>query len=119
MKLSKKEYNLQAVRKYRREHPEFCLWNSAKQRAKKYGILFDLKKEDIIIPEKCPVFDVKLEFQIGKGSGPSNWSPTIDRIDNEQGYTKNNIQIISWKANVMKHGASKEELQRFAKWVLQ
>lgn len=44
--------------------------------------------------------------------------PSIDRIDSTKGYTKDNIQVISSKANTMKSNASVEELRMFAYWVL-
>ena len=43
---------------------------------------------------------------------------SIDAIDPTKGYNPDNIQIISMKANAMKNSASKEELAKFAEWVL-
>lgn len=68
-----------------------------------------------IAPTKCPVFDV--EF-VERGSGFSNWSPSIDKIDPKLGYVRGNIQVISMLANCMKRNASREQLEQFARWVL-
>lgn len=88
----------------------------AKSRAKKKNIEFDICKKDIEWVTVCPVFGVPLEY--GTGFGPKPFSPSLDRIDSSKGYIKGNVQILSNKANIMKHNASKEELISFAKWIL-
>lgn len=60
---------------------------------------------------------VPLVVHRGK-SGAFADSPSLDRIDNDIGYVKDNIWVISQRANQMKGDASKEELICFAKWVL-
>lgn len=97
--------------------PEWKMHQRAKQRSKKYNKDFDLEFGDITIPENCPVLGVPIECHKGSSGGKPN-SPALDRIDNSKGYTKDNIQIISHRANVMKADASKEELIAFAQWVL-
>ena len=87
----------------------------AQKRALKYGHDFDLEDSDIIIPEKCPILEVP--FVLGS-KGNYEYTPTIDRIDNNKGYTKDNIQVISKKANSMKNSASLEELKIFCKNIL-
>lgn len=91
--------------------------NSIKKRAEQKDIPFDLNLEDIVFPEKCPVFGFNLsrneDYQ-----GPAKNSPSVDRIDPSKGYVKDNIQIISHLANAMKQNATPEELVLFAKWVL-
>jgi hypothetical protein len=90
------------------------IFSRTRSRALLKGYEFNLQKEDIIIPEYCPILGIKIE--IGNKKNYSN-SPSIDRIDNSKGYTKDNIQIISMKANTMKNSATNEELHRFAQWI--
>lgn len=52
-------------------------------------------------------FGITLQFN---SVGFRDNSPSIDRIDSTKGYTRDNIQIISWKANSIKRNASLEEL---------
>jgi len=84
------------------------LFKSAKWRAKLKNLEFTLTIEDICIPKRCPVFNIPLIH----GGGPN--APTIDRIDNTKGYTKQNIIIVSAKANNFKSYATIEEIKQLA-----
>ena len=87
------------------------LLNASKQRASKYNrehtITLDDIKNKYPVDGKCPVFGIELQFN---STGFRDNSPSIDRIDSLKGYTVDNIQIISWKANSIKRNASLEEL---------
>lgn len=96
--------------------PEWKMHSRAKQRCKKSGLEFDIEVSDIVIPDKCPVLDIEINMNSGRPGAYKN-SPSLDRIDNNRGYTKDNIQVISQLANAMKGAASKEELLKFADWV--
>lgn len=82
----------------------------AEQRAKKNGLVFDLTVDDIVIPEFCPILGVPLE--IGEGKGPKPFSPSLDKIDPSKGYVKDNIIIISMRANQIKSNASLLEIEK-------
>lgn len=102
---------------HRRKHTnrEVYLWSSAKKRAKVNGWDFDIEVSDICIPDVCPVLGMDLVKGEGRATGSS---PSLDRIDSSKGYIKGNVQVISKKANTMKHDATREELVKFAEWVL-
>lgn len=89
---------------------------SARNRAKAQGVPFELTLDDLKIPTYCPVFNIPLNY--GKGMGPQKDSPSLDRIDPSKGYIRGNVQIISNKANVMKQDATKEDLLKFANWII-
>lgn len=81
---------------------------SARHRAKKASLPFNLSLGDLKIPKRCPMLGHI--FELGNdSSGP--WSPTIDRIIPDKGYVKGNIQIISLKANCIKGFASLKNLE--------
>lgn len=86
---------------------EYYVLARCKNRAKKKGIEFSLKLEDIIIPDFCPVLNIPLQ-KSDTGLASYN-SPSVDRIDSTKGYTKDNIQIISWRANKLKADSTLEE----------
>jgi hypothetical protein len=96
--------------KKRKEDPAYCLWAGAKSRANKNNIEFDILREDIIIPEICPILGIKLQFDNTQGF--SDTSPSIDKIDPNKGYVKDNIQIISWRANKLKSNGTLEEFKK-------
>lgn len=99
--------------------PEKMIWTSAKYRAKVQNVPFNITVEDIVIPEYCPLLNTKLERKpYGKGGSFQPNSPSLDKIIPELGYVKDNIMVISMKANAMKYNASKEELVIFAENIL-
>lgn len=89
-----------------RANPEKYLVNNAKARAKKRGLEFNLKPEDIIIPKKCPVLGIEIKL-----FDSSDHSPSIDRMDSTKGYTKDNCCVISKRANTLKSSATIEEVE--------
>lgn len=97
--------------------PEKKMLQRAKGRAKLQGRDFNLTVEDISIPDKCPILGIPLKVNNGK-PGAYNDSPSLDRIDNNLGYVKGNVWVISQLANAMKHSATPQDLRAFATWVL-
>lgn len=95
--------------KWRRSHPEMRYVASARNRARKLGLDFNLTTEDIVIPDVCPVLQIPLHFT--EGSITIN-TPSIDRVDNSKGYVKGNIRMISTKANFMKSDMTIQQCER-------
>lgn len=95
----------------RDQDPRRFLLQSAKHRAKSTGVPFDLDLDDIAIPMFCPVLGIQL--QIAEGY-QRNASPSLDRIRPELGYVKENVVVVSWKANRIKVDATPEELRKVA-----
>lgn len=99
---------------YYRKNPVIYLLNTCRARCKKNGVFFDLNKEDIVIPDKCPVLGIPLEF--GTHGFHEN-SASIDRLDPEKGYIKGNVTVISFRANRIKCDATLEELKKLVTWL--
>lgn len=78
---------------------------------------FQLNFDEMEFPEYCKYTGIKLNYDVGKGK-IMDCSPSFDRIDVTKGYTMDNVQIISNKANTMKSSATSDELISFAKSVL-
>jgi hypothetical protein len=115
MLLKKTKHN-EYCQKYREKNREKVLYGQARYRAKRKGIEFNLEVSDIVIPKLCPVLKIPLVRNSSQG-GPRASSPSLDRINNALGYIKGNVQIISHKANTMKHCANNTELILFANWI--
>lgn len=85
------------------------LYKNIKSRCKRIGREFSIELEDIIIPEKCPVFGFDLKREDRK-----TWmcAPSVDRIDSSKGYIKGNVTVVSRRANILKKDATLEELEQ-------
>jgi len=99
------------------------LYNSAKQRIsrkKNNEVVFDIKPKDIVIPKYCPIFGIKLNLEWG-GKPQTNTSRaraiSLDRIDTSKGYTKDNIMVLSYRANIVKGQGTAEEHLAIAKFM--
>lgn len=115
-KLSEEEKQAQNEkrREIRKVSPESSLWSQAKKRAKNKGIEFSIDVDDIIVTKLCPILWIPL--QVGEGKLTVN-SPSLDRVDNNRGYVKGNIMVVSHLANTMKSSATEEQLLRFADYI--
>ncbi len=100
---------------WRTTNPKSYILQSAKGRAKKRGMEFSITAEDFEIPESCPVLDIKIKIQAGKGTHPN--SPSLDRIDSSKGYIKGNVQVLSWRANNLKSDGTADELIKLGEFM--
>lgn len=95
-------------RKWTAENRERRLLASAKGRAKKAGLPFDLTLADIVIPATCPVLGIPLDRR------DIHHAPSLDRVRPELGYVTGNIRVISFRANSIRQDATAEELAAVA-----
>lgn len=97
-------------RKYRLRAQVQYLLTGSRARAKKRGLPHTLTKNDIVIPEVCPVLGIKIRK--GDNLTKTGHSPSLDRMDNSKGYTPENVRVISLRANRLKSDATIEEMRR-------
>lgn len=88
-----------------------------RSKAKQEGREFNLTPEDISIPEYCPVLGQKLILGSGKTGRTAPYIPSIDRFDNTKGYTKDNIRVISLRANMLKSDSTVPEIEKLLKYM--
>lgn len=120
-KISNKKYNLAnpekrkaRARRHYAANAITHLLKSARMRAAKHGLPFNLTREDIVIPDVCPALGIPLQRAQGY---TSDYSPTLDRIVPALGYVKGNVAIISHRANRMKNDGTAAELELVARWL--
>lgn len=90
--------------------PLYSAVKRAKTRAKQFGLPFDLDDRTLERPEFCPVLGLRLRYAERQGKcGPD--SPSIDRLRPALGYVKNNVRVISHRANTIKSDATVAELR--------
>jgi hypothetical protein len=92
--------------------PELKILKAALKRSKEKSLEFNITIEDIIIPEYCPILNIKLFSSLRKTDN----SPSLDRIDNSKGYIKGNVHIVSDRVNRLKNNANKEELEKISNY---
>lgn len=95
---------------------------NAKRRAKAKNRTCTIDYEHVLslYSDKCPVLGLKLRWsykQTDKRGSVAPNSPTLDRINNDDGYVPGNVVIISHKANLIKNDLSLQELQQIVQWL--
>lgn len=112
----KKARNQRALRL--RRGPAYAVWRGANTRAKKRGIPFTITVEDVRdawpADNRCPVLGLALT--VGKKTAGGS-SPSLDRLVGEWGYTKQNIAVVSFRANTLKSDARVAELEQVVAWM--
>ncbi|WP_145927928.1 hypothetical protein [Bradyrhizobium neotropicale] len=75
--------------------PRKAMLQNAQRAARRFSIPIDITVDDIVIPARCPAFDIQLERSNGVAGEAS---PSIVRIEPELGYVKGNVIVVSAKA---------------------
>lgn len=78
------------------------LLKGIRHRCKRDGLAYDLDEKEIIraiVECACPY--TLQPFVLTSGRHP--WAPSIDRIDNSKGYTRDNVSVVSLWWNIAKN----------------
>lgn len=110
-KRKKKKMTYEEHKIYHMKNYEAFIIRMTRHRAKKSNIPFNITKEDIIIPNYCPILGIPLDRR------DRDHSPSLDKVIPSKGYTKENIAIISMKANRLKNNASVDDLEKILKYM--
>lgn len=91
------------------------LINTKKYWSKKNGVAFDLFPDDIEWPDVCPVLGITLNYAANMNERYS--APSLDRVNPSIGYVKDNVRVISYRANQIKSDGSAKEHRLIAKYI--
>jgi len=86
----------------------------AKYRARKRDIEFSVSVSDLKVPDICPIMGIPIIQSEGRRTDNSS---SVDRVDNNKGYTPDNTRIISWLANGRKGDLTIEQIDRLHDYV--
>jgi hypothetical protein len=114
-KAARTAQKIACVVKSRQERPAYAWLKAVKERSSRLGWEFDLTLDDVPVPEFCPILGIPLVSRMGNGGklgGHRDNAPSIDRIDNDRGYVRGNVVVISYRANRIKSDANMEELRK-------
>lgn len=116
LKESSEKYKLylEKTKNYSNKNWWINVLSRLKKRAYQLNLPFNLDKNDLIIPEKCPLLEIPISIKNKNKFSCVSW----DRIKPELGYVKGNVRAISVKANVMKNNATFDELKLFSKNII-
>ena len=92
------------------------IYNALKNRCQRTTIAFDLKFDDIVWPQMCPALNIELNY-ISQDEH-TDFSPSFDRLDPSKGYTKDNVRIVSNRANRIRYNANAQELIQIALYLI-
>jgi hypothetical protein len=76
-------------------NPRKVILNNAQRAAHRFGVPIDITLDDIVVPPRCPAFDIPLQRSDGVAGEAT---PSIVRIEPELGYVKGNVVVVSAKA---------------------
>src|SRR5882724_642638 len=90
-------------------NPGYNMFCEARSAAKRRGLEFSIKLEEITVPETCPILGMPLVKGVRQRLFSS---PSLDRIDSSRGYVPGNVWVISWRANHLKSNGTLIEFRQ-------
>jgi hypothetical protein len=85
-----------------------------KANATKVGYTWSVSFGELEWPSKCPILGIELDYF---AETRQENSPSFDRIDNNLGYDRGNVVILSWRANRIKNDGTPYEHRAIADYL--
>ncbi len=106
----KKQYVLPAFRAKK-------LWTGAKTRARNFKLNFDLTVD--WVEERmtsCEITGAKFDLSLVK-ERCNPYAPSIERVNNKKGYTKDNCKVVLWALNNAKAEMNMRQFKKIIKLI--
>ena len=99
------------------------LYRRQRWASKERGIPFELTASDVFWMMKktgfrCAVSGIRFSKKAEKGGPTDPWSASIDRIENRQGYVRDNVRVVCLAANLAMNQWGLDTLQRLARGII-
>lgn len=119
----------QTIHEYRNTDTGFWVgvWNNLISSAKKRGLEVEITKDDVLALWEnqkglCSVTGLPMEkvkaLKTTRARYKNLYRASVDRIDSEKGYTKNNIRLVCAHVNIMKMDLTDEQLKFWCESIL-
>lgn len=98
------------------------LLKSALRRANKFPQPLDIDFDFIhsrLLTGTCEVTGLSFDLDKPEGSAKNPYAPSIDRINSNVGYTKENTRIVIWQYNLMKGEIADDELLKLCTLIVE
>jgi hypothetical protein len=89
------------------------------KKATKRGWEYDIRLKYVLManpPDRCACCQKRLIYRIGRGVGRYN-SPSLDRKNNNVGYTIGNTHVVCFRCNRIKADATPNELRTIIRYM--
>jgi hypothetical protein len=99
------------------------VWSRQRATAKRRGLPFEITSSDVynLMKEgefRCSISGIPFSRRIPLEATMDPWAPSIDRIENRQGYLKDNIRIVCVAANFAMNQWGYDTLLRLARSIV-
>lgn len=124
-----KSCNSEKAHQYRNTETGFWvgLWNNLVGGAKTRGLEIEITKEDIIELWKlqkglCALTGIPMQLvkakRVNRTRNLNHYRASVDRIDSERGYAKDNIRLVCAYVNIMRSDMTDEQLKFWCESIL-
>lgn len=98
----------------RRQNRVAYLVSRARLRASKAGRVFNIVADELERPTHCPILGIEIDYANEAGKVYAENGPSLDRVNNDLGYERGNVRIISRRANMLKSRFDAATFRRMA-----